>query len=299
MNRKRLLIIIIFISLIGIIITIGFLKQRERKTAESIVQIFGERLKNVSLFAPTEILNQSIRENYSDLVSIDLMNKWTIDPESAPGRLTSSPWPDYIEILKTKRLLSESYEISGNIIEITSVEMERGGIAAKQPITLTVSKTDGKWLISAAVLGEYDDTASWKTFIDQTTGVEFRYPEELPTLFIHTQVWPPKMTVENNVFSCAETPAESSLAERVMEKTIVSRVYCIKAISEGAAGSVYTDYTYRTADNGKIISLSFILRYPQCDNYSEDPDKTNCANERSYFDLDGIVSRIIASAKFD
>lgn len=296
--KKSVFIIILIVAGASFAIY-GFIDKQNQKSAEHTVQIFGERMKNVSLLAPTEILNQNIREAYGDLVSVDLIDKWVIDPESAPGRLVSSPWPDRIEILKIKRLFSESYEISGDIIEITSAETEEGGIAAKRSIVLTVSKTDGKWLITDAVLGEYDDTASWKTFTDQTTGVEFRYPEELPALFIHSQVWPPKMTVENNVFSCAETPAESSLPERVAQKTVASKVYCIKAISEGAAGSVYTDYTYKTADNGKIISLNFILRYPQCDNYSEDSDRTNCANERSHFNLDEIVSRIIASAKFD
>lgn len=79
-----------------------------------------------------------MQENYGDYVSPALLAKWLNDPLNAPGRLTSSPWPDRIEILSIEPLSEYAYEVEGEIIEITSVEKASGGVAAKRPITFVV-----------------------------------------------------------------------------------------------------------------------------------------------------------------
>lgn len=126
----------------------------------NVVENFGRKLQMVSLQAPQDILEQSMRENYSEFVSGELINKWLTDPLNAPGRLTSSPWPDRIEILNTDKISDNEYQVEGNIIEITSVENESGEIAAKRPITLKVKKIDESWLINDVVMGEYESTSS-------------------------------------------------------------------------------------------------------------------------------------------
>lgn len=148
----------------------------------------------------------------------------------------------------------------------------------------------------AFIIGAYKTVIFWRSSTNDASGLIFDYPTALNTKFIHVQSWPPKLTITNQAFLCVETPSTSSLPERAMERVISSKLYCIKAISEGAAGSVYTDYTYSTALDDKTLSFNFILRYPQCGNYSE-PEKTQCAEERTSFNLDEIIAQMVASVR--
>jgi hypothetical protein len=90
-------------------------------------------------------------------VTSELIEKWIRDPMNAPGRLTSSPWPDRIEILAIDKLAEDRYEVKGEVIEVTSTEKTEDGIAAKRPITLAVRKIDGRWLIDDVKLGDYEE----------------------------------------------------------------------------------------------------------------------------------------------
>lgn len=120
---------------------------------QSLVEEFGKRLQLVSLLAPEDVLEESMQENYGEFVSPALLIEWIKDPVNAAGRLTSSPWPDRIEILETEKISEEAYEVKGEIIEIANGSEE---IVEKRSITLVVEKIDGKWLISDAHIGEYD-----------------------------------------------------------------------------------------------------------------------------------------------
>jgi len=128
-------------------------KQAEEADVKFLVESFGRALKKVSLLSPTAA--QDIEENYKDFLDPILLNQWKADPTKAIGRLTSSPWPERIEILSIKQFGAGAYDVSGNIIEITSVEQIEGGIAAKRPIELGVVKFDNRWLIVSVNLGEY------------------------------------------------------------------------------------------------------------------------------------------------
>lgn len=121
-----------------------------------VVEDFGDRLKMVSLLAPKEVLEKNMINNYGSLVSNDIINKWIKDPLNAPGRLTSSPWPDRIEIIDIKKISNDIYEVKGKIIEITSKEMTSGGVYAKRPITLVVKRFNNKWIINGVTLDEYE-----------------------------------------------------------------------------------------------------------------------------------------------
>lgn len=142
-----------------------------------------------------------------------------------------------------------------------------------------------------------EENNSWQTFTDKEQNLEFQYPANLTAKYIHTVSWPPIITVKaGQQLDCQETSAASSLPQRVKRRQVDNRVYCVSASSEGAAGSVYTEYSYTTAWNGKIAKLSFTLRYPQCYNYDE-PKQTECKNERESFDLDSVIDRIFTSLK--
>lgn len=140
------------------------------------------------------------------------------------------------------------------------------------------------------------DQTSWKTLTDRHNGLIFKYPENLPASYISTAEWPPKITVATGTISCLETSATASLPSRTMKSLIGGAAYCIEAMSEGAAGSVYTSFIYTTGWNNKVVRVEFTLRYPQCLNY-EDPAKTACQKERESFDLDSLVNSIVQSLK--
>lgn len=118
---------------------------------------------------------------------------------------------------------------------------------------------------------------SWETYSDDS--VSFRYPAALPTTYIHSVNWPPKVTVSEGAPECTEPT------------TINGHQYCVTTSSEGAAGSIYIDYAYATEKESKTITLSFTLREVQCGNY-DDPQKTACEQERKSFDVDAFADNI-------
>ncbi len=111
--------------------------------------------------------------------------------------------------------------------------------------------------------------------------------EEYPKL----ESWPEKGEIE-----CNKTPLESSLPLRISKTEINSRKYCVSASSEGAAGSVYTQYSYTTVIEGNVYLINFVARYPNCNNYP-DREKSLCETERESFNLDILVDKEIEKMK--
>lgn len=112
------------------------------QTFVSLVEEFGRRLKNVSLLGPQEELEKSMEENYGGIISPELLTQWLKDPQNALGRLTSSPWPDRIDITMTQEQSEQKYLVKGDIVEVTST-----GVADQRPIQLLVEKVGEQWLI--------------------------------------------------------------------------------------------------------------------------------------------------------
>lgn len=170
-------------------------KERPRQTGESdetairsLVEEFGSRLQTVSLQAPKDIVSKSIQENYGDFVSPALLAEWLSDPLNAPGRVLSSPWPDRIEILTVEKLTEYTYEVKGEIIEVTSAEKASGEVAASRPITLVVKKIGSSWLIDAAILGAYEEAKSI-VYSNTQYGFIFSLPESWKGYSIITSEW--------------------------------------------------------------------------------------------------------------
>lgn len=147
--------------------------ENDQNMVKNLVQDFGKKLQMVSLTASPNTVSKSIRENYGSFLSPALLNKWQSDPKKALGRMVSSPWPDRIEILKMEKTSDSVYKISGEIIEISSTEKTEGGIAAKQPVTLTVKKINNRWLIDEAATGPY---AAPQGVIYTNTQYGFNFP---------------------------------------------------------------------------------------------------------------------------
>lgn len=298
MNKK-----IILVSLVIVIVIVsgfGFYfwekkSQLEETAVKSLVINFSHTLKNVSLLSPTA--SQDIEENYKDYVAPDLIAQWKADPSKALGRLTSSPWPDSIEITGIVKISQDVYEIFGKIIDMTST-----GMAGSRPIDFSVTKIntgnfDNRWLITKVSVINNQENELWKNYNDN--GISFQYPEKLITKYIFTQEWPPTVKIESGNFSCVETPQEkSSMLEITSQRLVDNRIYCVNVKNEGAAGSVYSSYVYTTPKEGKLVSVSFILRYPNCTNYDEEQSRA-CTSEREAFDIDATVDRIVQTIKWD
>lgn len=128
----------------------------ENDDAIRLVEEFGSTMKNVSLLAPRDVVIKSIEDNYSPYVTEELLQKWINNPRIAPGRVSSSPWPERIEITEVDRLSDGEYSVKGRIVEITSTEAEGGGAAAFRPVELILRKTGNKWLIDKITIRNYE-----------------------------------------------------------------------------------------------------------------------------------------------
>jgi len=141
-----------------------------------LIEAFGEQLKKVSLSAPKDVVAASIEENYGDYVTPELLQKWQDNPQSAPGRMVSSPWPDRIDILRMEMENENQYTVYGNIIEVTNNKLKNGEVAAKRAIEMVVQKIKDDWFISSMAIGKYiqDDSVVYE---NQETMLQPTAPE--------------------------------------------------------------------------------------------------------------------------
>jgi hypothetical protein len=149
----------------------------------------------------------------------------------------------------------------------------------------------------AACPPEQSVNGSWKTVTDTATGISFRYPEALPTTYIHVVDWPPQVRVVADPFTCTAGGSEVARAGVTEERLIYDHAYCVTRESEGAAGSIYTNYAYAFAREGTTIILTFSIRSVQCANY-DDPQRTACETERAAFSMDGTADAMAQSVRF-
>ncbi len=126
---------------------------------------------------------------------------------------------------------------------------------------------------------------------------------DLNTEYIGSQDWkvnivnekenyPLKFRITEGQIDCTITSSENALLTSTAKRRIDGRIYCIESTSEGAAGTIYTQYAYSTIKGGSLITVSCVIRYPQCINYSE-PQRAECTNECEPFDLDKIIGTIV------
>lgn len=109
---------------------------------------FGTTMQKVSLAAPDAV--QTIGSAYSPYATEALLNKWKQQKEFAPGRGTSSPYPDHIDIISVEKGPNTTYIVKGTVVEMSST-----GISGQFPVTLTLSRFQNQWLISSYEPGVY------------------------------------------------------------------------------------------------------------------------------------------------
>lgn len=120
----------------------------------AVVEEFGKRLKSVPLQAAPDQIRAAIIEQYADYVSPELLAVWVVEPSLAPGRLTSSPWPDRIEIREIQEEGDGRYAVTGYVVEVTSAEFGTEEAAVKLPIALELEKEGDDWLITNVSLDQ-------------------------------------------------------------------------------------------------------------------------------------------------
>ncbi len=118
------------------------------QAVRDVVTKFGTNVKMVPLTASSTAITNAIQTYYSEYVAPELIAEWTKTPTNAPGRRTSSPWPDHIDILSASKSTDTMYIVRGNMIEKTSVEEMNGGSSGAYPVSFVVENRNGKWLIT-------------------------------------------------------------------------------------------------------------------------------------------------------
>jgi hypothetical protein len=119
----------------------------EEIQVKRVVSAFGLHLKNVPLTASTDILVPLLKKEYGPYVTTALLDRFVKDPTHAPGRPTSSPWPDRITVQRASKV-GANYEVSGSIVWKTSTDIASGKEGVLSPVFLTLTKINGEWRIS-------------------------------------------------------------------------------------------------------------------------------------------------------
>jgi hypothetical protein len=128
----------------------------------------------------------------------------------------------------------------------------------------------------------------WSGVVQEWPSIPVDLPE--PYIIVHQGVWPPA-SVELNSYSCVESESELGT---VVERSINGKTYCVDTHTEHATGTAYSTYTFTGVNGVEVRSLTFTLRYSNCNGYfGTEPQYTDCQSTQSNFDLDDIVDMII------
>lgn len=265
--------------------------------ARAVVEEFGAKMQNVNILGDKTMAADAIAREYGPLITPTLLSLWQQDPTLAPGRITSSPWPDHIQITSLERENRSKYVIEGDIVEVSNeAGLAETKEAVRRPSVFTVEKDGGAWKISEVVLGAYPGEASWISSTPGDKDFIFLYPERIPTTFISAAEWPPLVERVVNRYMCKEGPITAADGpQKTTQKHMVGdREYCVTESSEGAAGSTYRTFEYNFQFGGEPYRTVFTLRYPQCENYDE-PQRSACKAEQGSYSVDELVDRIAQS----
>lgn len=119
----------------------GIIDGSHEGDVRTTVAQFGNQLTTVSVLSPAAA--EQIKSSYGPYVAPELLAMWMQNPSTAPGRETSSPWPDHIEVDTVVKNEDGSYDVMGRIILKTSTE--DAGII---PVLLTAANVNGSFLIT-------------------------------------------------------------------------------------------------------------------------------------------------------
>ncbi len=116
---------------------------QEESEIKKLLDLFVQRMQLITLASPLERIKEMIKDAYHELVTEELLNQWLNSPQEAPGKITSSPWPDKIEIKKLSKINPNEYQVEGSLIWMTST-----GFAKEDKVEIKILKKDSKWLLA-------------------------------------------------------------------------------------------------------------------------------------------------------
>jgi hypothetical protein len=140
-----------------------------------ITHQFGEKIQTVSLTSSTSVRNEQLQTAFGDLVTANLLKQWKERSTNVPGKKTSSPWPDHIDISSVIPRSPTRYEVTGYIIYLTSDQALQGGETRREPITLTLEQVGTAWNI-VAVETKLTNNVRPTTTYQQPKQFEITYP---------------------------------------------------------------------------------------------------------------------------
>ncbi|HEY0980229.1 MAG TPA: hypothetical protein VGE18_02350 [Candidatus Paceibacterota bacterium] len=154
MKKKTLILIIIgIVAATALFVytrtkepTVEQIVAEEKEAVAATVVAFGGQMKNVPLTAEQDVLSASIKKEYEATVAPALITRWIQSTSQAPGRATSSPWPERIEVISMEKV-RDYYKVSAEIIEMTSAEVESGTEFSRKPVDITVAWVNEGWKV--------------------------------------------------------------------------------------------------------------------------------------------------------
>lgn len=109
-----------------------------------VVERFGARMKLVSILGHDSAAVRSLRSAYGPFVTPELLAEWQADPQRAPGREVSNPWPARITI-RSMRVEAGGCRVAGDVV---FVEMaDTASIIELRPVILHLRNVAG-WRVS-------------------------------------------------------------------------------------------------------------------------------------------------------
>lgn len=113
--------------------------------ASSTVAAFGAEEQQVSLLAPDA--STTIATDYGRYVDPTLLAQWEANPQSAPGRVASSPWPASI-VVGSITQTDTGYQVQGTLVLQSSATVGNGGYDEEDPLLIDLQDENGVWMIS-------------------------------------------------------------------------------------------------------------------------------------------------------
>ena len=205
--------------------------------------------------------------------------KW--QKEETIGWFTSNAWTDLNKNNSIQEISVVNKQAESRIILLTGIEKDESENASHPEVKIMIEEiNDGsdkqpQYAIQVDFNNEYIGSQNWKI-----------------NIINDEEKYPPKFRITEGQIDCTITSSDSVLLHRTEKRRIDGRIYCIESSSEGAAGTIYTQYAYFTIKNDCLIIVSCVIRYPQCMNYGE-PHRAECENECETFDLDKIIVHIV------
>lgn len=134
---------------------------------------------------------------------------------------------------------------------------------------------------------------TWLNYSNSGNGVGYQYPANISSDYVTTVDWPPAaQVVKSTIFTCTQAGSATAQAGKTEMRTVNGHPYCVTEVTEGAAGSVYTQYAYASKRaGGNTVILTFSLRRVQCGNY-DDPQKSACTTAQANFNTDTLMDSI-------